>query len=481
VRRVALYGTKRLIEDKRNYLKTLEKHLQTYEWIQKRILIHREIDSLKQLEQFCKKYNINISKPANNAKEAVTFTYLTILANVLENPSVPFTLTNVIPFLDVYIENDIASGLLKENQAQELIDQFYLKLCMIRFTYSPGLIKNKDGYMQMFGETFGPVVTKSTYRILQSVKKISVFPFTIRVIWEKTLPKAFKQEIEELLRLKLPIYIVNPRVLKGKKDIAILPNGGFGKTGEEMNFPAGSCDLEKVFYLAINGGKDVTTNTNLASITQPIKNKEIDYEETMGKFKDYLSYVLSSYVEMMNVVLHLNVSNNNHPLRNALMNNLNKYIIQFAFHNLEKIALLFSNIDKNTYEAKIDKNGWIENVIPMEKEAKDYEIIYAHILTFIETELRKIPIFNTGIASIRIHQRDPQFYFTNETIAQIWTLPPEFTNSTFHVSLKLGEETDYATFVEKMFNQDVHELNIFFDDEDKLLNGIIYKKSFKYQ
>jgi len=477
VRKIALYGTKKLIKDKKMYLKTLEKHLQTHEWMERRIAIHREIDALRDFEKFAKLYKVNVTEPAENAKEAITFTYLSILASVIENPSISFSLTQVIPFLDIYIEHDLQNNLIKEIESQEYIEQFFLKLSLIRFVHSPKLVENHKDNPHFFGETFGGnLVTKSTYRFLHAVLKFHSHPFVIRVIWENSLPYPFREYCEKLLNKGIPVSFVNSKFLPDGLHTCLFSHGMNGLSGEDIMFDSGSCDLEKIFYLALNGGKDLSTNLNLTPVTQPTRKSEIEYDEAFSKLKDFLSYALSIYVELMNIVVYINETTNHHPLRSSLMSNLTYYKVQFGFFHLEKLIKILYSISMGKYEIKRDSGGWIEEIIPLVSKVENYEVVTAHLVTFIEKELAKIPLYKNGKAKIRIHQNEINEMTISNPFMEHYNLPPEYINATFHHSLFVQKNEQIMRVVENWFAKDFGELHLSTDIVHTIINGVYLTK-----
>ena len=476
IRVIALYGTKKIIEDKKHYLKTHEKHLQTQEWIEKRIIIRREMEALREFEKFAKKYKLDVTKPATSAKEAFQKIYITLVACVLENPSVPFSFTNVLSFLDTFIELDLQQKKVTEETVQEMIDELYLKLSLLRFIHSPKLAMAYEHYPHYGGETFGGgYVTKTHYRFLHAMKRFNLSPFAIRIIWDQNLPKPFKEFVVDLLDRNYPLYLVNPRILKQNGEYALYQNGMFGLVGKEVIFNAGYCDLEKVLYLALNGGKDIETNTNLYPVTQPTRTNDLKYEQVMAKFKDYFSYVLSSYAEIMNVAIYLNEVNHNHSIRMALVSNFALYKVQFGFSNLKKVVSTISAIQSGQYTLERDEKGWVKAIRPTSKKIADYDIIMAHIITYIEAEIKKIPLYKNGKAMIRMKQTGKDEIITVHDLHQVWTLPPEYSHATFQVNVQIEE--DVISFVEKAFESDLSEISLTKGTKRYLVDGVLFDRT----
>lgn len=476
VRIVSLYGTKQLIKEKRWELKALEKRLQTHEWMQRRISINREIDAIKQFEKFCSKNGFNVSNPAENATEAIDYILLSIAACLFENPSIPFSLSHVIPFLDIYFEHDIESGKLKEDEVQDLIELFYLRLSFIRFTLSPGLIEKFDELPIFFGETFGgEYITKTTYRFLYSLKKYNLFPFSIRIIWNQHLPNAFKEFIHSLVQDGIPISVFNGDVFTNKKK-SFYSTGQNGDVGEELMFDSGACDLMKLFYLSLNGGKDIETNTNLTPITQPIRKKNVDFDEIINKFQDYLSFVLNSYIELMNIVMYLNDIHNQHPLRFSLMNFQKHYKVQFGFFNLDELVTLISAVYEDSFQIKINNKGWVEEIIPESDEFFSKDTVLSRIVSLIEEEISKIPIYKNGKAKTRMYHKDVFRVENKSEHYKKMVLPNELVKSSFHSNIHLQEGDSAIDIIEDSFQNGFTELNFSISNELMNINGIMFKK-----
>lgn len=474
IRIVALYGTKQLIKEKRWGLKTLEKHLQTHEWMQRRISIHREIEAIKKFDKFAQNQGIDVSNPAQTAEEAIQYTVIALGGCMVENPSIPFSLSQVIPFLDIYIEHDLQNKTITEEKAQELMDDFYLKLSFIRFSLSPGLALQHEQTPYYLGETFGGEnVTKTTYRFLYAVKKFNLFPFSIRISWNEHLPFAFQSFIQELISDGHPVSFYSQGTSVKNESLSFYANGLFGVPSEDVLFDAGACDLEKLFYLSLNGGKDLENNINLTPITQPIRSKELNFEEVLGKFKDYLSYTLSSYVEMMNIVIYLNEVHNNHPLRSSLMSHLLYYQVQFGFLQLEKTVSLMTAIYTEEYEVIRDNKGWVTEIIPANPN-QDSDIILSQLSELIQREIEKIPLYKNGKANVKFYFSDLNAVLTESQMTEKLVIPAELDNSIFHASFHANEDTDVFLLVKDSFDKGYRELHISTKNNTKLVNGILY-------
>lgn len=472
IRIIPLYGTKHLIREKRWFLKTLERHFQTQEWVQKRMSLYREIDAIKQFEKFSKKNGLDVSEPANSAEEVLKYLYMTILGCMSENPTIPFSLSQVMPFIDIYTEYEIKRGLLTEEKAQKLIDEFYLQLNFIKFILSPGLRSRTTEEPYVFGETFGwGNLTKTTYRFLTSVKKFKSFPFVIRINWNNELPACFKTFVEDLIKDDIPISIHCSEFHKRNDSLSFHSHGKKTIAGEDILFHAGICDLEKILYLSFNGGKDLSKNINLTPITQPIKGKVV-YEEVISKFKDYLSFALNAYVEFSNIIFYLSEINDIHSFRSSLLVSQPYYQIQFGFSNIEKISRLLTSIQQNNYSVSRDEKGWVESINSNSEEIND--VIFATITELIEREINKIPLYKSGKPIIRFYHNETNETMNEKEVESKMLIPYELTKSTYHANIVLESETDIVSFIEKQFENGFRELNITINSKNKIIDGVLF-------
>lgn len=477
IRMIPLYGTKELIKEKRWALKTLEKHLQTHEWMQRRINLHREIEAIKQFEKFAQKQGFDVSNPAESAQQASLFLYLAIAACMMENPSIPFSLNQVIPFLDIYIEHDLQNGVLQnEERAQEIMDHFYLNLAFIRFVYSPGLRKQHKEEPTFLGETFGGEhVTKSTYRFLSALRKFRLFPFAIRILWNEDLSAPFETFVQELIDEEIPISFYAMKHYRRNLTSGFHAQGLYGVPGEDVLVHAGACDMEKMLYLALNGGKDVNGNINLTPITQPFRKDELFYDEVVDKWKDYVAYVLNSFVEMMNTTLYLNDIHNSHPFRSSLLNTLFYYHVQFGFFNMEKTVHLLSGIYDESYTVVRDKKGWITEVIPGD-DVEVNEAVLAFLAEYIRQEIVKIPLYKNGRAHVKVYYGQLEEVVTEEHLANKAIIPAEMTSVVFHTNVHLTQNIQLGAFLNEQFERGFRELHLFKNPTNKIIDGILYEE-----
>lgn len=477
-RRVVLYGTKRLIQEKQRYMKKLEKHLQNTEWVQRRLSLHVEIESLKKLDRFAKHFNRSLKKPAENAVDAFSYYYISLLASFIENPSVPFVLSQVTTFLDIYLEKEIEDGTLSESDAQSLMDEFYIKLSLFRFIPSPNFHAMFESEPFPFGDTFDlSVITKSSYRLLHSIRSFRLSPFSIRLIGTHSIKSPIQHYLSAMIDEGLPMTFANTH-LNHKQSPAISSFGTPFTPGQDYVFDSGVCDLEKVFYLALNGGKDLNTNLNLSPVTQPLRQAKMDYNEVLSKFKTFLSYVLSLYVEKMNVVLYLAETNHQHPIRNALMENIIHYKIQFSFSNVLKVSTYLHAIKEKTYRAQFDSNGWLQSLLVDDNSKKSVPASDLVELTqYIETEINRIPIYKKANSNLRFYLFNVFHIFNDNAIIKDMNMPIINEKNIFPLNITSEKGKDHFKTITHLMKNDFNEINYSIQKHDQSTNGLILKKN----
>ena len=475
IRLIPLYGTKQIVKEKRFYLTKLERYLQTTDWIQQRIAKQREIDALKQFEKFAKKIGISVSSPANTTKEVLDMLYVAFLAIVIENPSVGFSFTDVISFIDIFAEKELQLGLVTEAELQEWMDEFIQKIMKARFTYSPHFAEPLSAYPFILGETLSDVVTKSTYRFLSSLERHYDAPFVLRVIWGEQLPMPYKRFLFSLYQKGIPLSLVSHRVLQDMKNPVLLPFGMHSQSFDELIYHAGGCDLEKAFYLAINGGKDVESNTNLSAITTPLRQNQISYEEVIRKLEDFFTFIILSYVELMNAVMYINDIHHNHPFRTSLISNQPFYSISFGFFHLKKIVNLLCGIDAGDVSIT-KKQKFISHISTNKPYYEKEEMVMTHIVSYIKREMKKIPLYKESRFSVRFYEDDMYGIKEKEEVETHLSLPPEYMKGNFHMNIIQEELTE--EFVRQCFSQNMTEINVSKSKDFYLANGLLFIKDY---
>lgn len=314
-RRVALYGVDKLIEEKQNELEILNTDEFTEEVIRDREEISDQICALKDLKEMAKKYGYDISVPAKNAHEAFQWTYFAYLGAIKDQNGAAMSLGRVSTFLDIYVERDLKNGEINEEFAQELMDQFVLKLRMVRFLRAPEYnalfsgdpvwVTESIGGMGIDGRT---LVTKNSFRLLRTLEDLGPAPEpNITVLWSKNLPEGFKSYCAKISIKTSSIQYENDdlmRITLGD-DYGIACCVSAMKIGKQMQFFGARANLAKTLLYAINGGKDELTGKQIAPKYEPITSEYLDYNEVMEKYDQMMDYVAKIYIKALNAIHYM--------------------------------------------------------------------------------------------------------------------------------------------------------------------------------
>ena len=314
-RRVALYGVDALIAEKQDELNILDTDEFTEEVIRDREEIHDQIEALKQLKAMAEKYGFDISKPAKNAHEAFQWTYFAYLGAIKDQNGAAMSLGRVSTFLDIYVERDLKNGTITEEFAQELMDQFVLKLRMVRFLRAPEYnalfsgdpvwVTESIGGMGIDGRT---LVTKNSFRLLHTLEDLGPAPEpNITVLWSKNLPDGFKKYCAKISIATSSIQYENDdlmRITLGD-DYGIACCVSAMKIGKQMQFFGARANLAKTLLYAINGGKDEMSGKQVAPKFEPITSEYLNYDEVMEKFDQMMDYVAKIYIKALNAIHYM--------------------------------------------------------------------------------------------------------------------------------------------------------------------------------
>ena len=311
-RRVALYGIDRLIEDKLEQKANLEVASLTEEVIRNREEISEQLRSLEELKVMAQKYGFDISRPAENAQEAIQWTYFAFLAAVKEQDGAAMSLGRVSTFLDIYIEKDIEDGKITEEQAQEYIDHFVMKLRMVRFLRTPAYNELFSGDPTWVTESIGgigidgrPMVTKTSYRILNTLYTLGPSPEpNLTVLWSTRLPENFKKYAAQVSIDTSSIQYENDDLMRGYwgDDYSIACCVSAMKTGKQMQFFGARCNLAKALLYSINGGHDEVKGIQVGPKFERITSEYLEYDEVMQKFDYFLDWIATLYINALNTI-----------------------------------------------------------------------------------------------------------------------------------------------------------------------------------
>ena len=314
-RRVALYGVDYLIEKKKNDLINTNPDEFSEETIRAREEMSEQIKALNDLKAMALKYGFDISVPASNAKEAIQWLYFGYLGAVKDQNGAAMSIGRNSTFLDIYIERDLKNGTLTEEQAQELMDHFVMKLRLVRFLRAPEYNELFSGDPVWVTESIGgmgidgrTLVTKNSYRVLHSLINLGPAPEpNLTVLWSKNLPENFKRYCSEISIKTSAIQYENDdlmRITLGD-DYAIACCVSPMKVGKQMQFFGARANLAKALLYAINGGRDENSGKQIAPKFEPITSEYLDYDEVMEKFDNMMNYVSRIYIKALNIIHYM--------------------------------------------------------------------------------------------------------------------------------------------------------------------------------
>ncbi len=314
-RRVALYGVDVLINEKKDELEVLNVDEMTEEVIREREEISEQIKALNELKVMASKYGFDISKPANNAKEAVQWLYFGYLGAIKDQNGAAMSLGRTSTFLDIYFERDLKNGVITEEEAQEIMDHFVMKLRLVRFLRTPEYNELFSGDPVWVTESIGgmgidgrTLVTKNSFRLLHTLETLGPAPEpNLTVLWSTRLPEGFKKYTTNLSIKTSSIQYENDDLMR----ITLGDDYGIAccvspmKIGKQMQFFGARANLAKTLLYAINGGRDEISGKQVTPIFAPITSEYLDYDEVMTKFDQMMDYVARIYIKALNAIHYM--------------------------------------------------------------------------------------------------------------------------------------------------------------------------------
>ncbi len=314
-RRVALYGVDVLIEEKKHELEELDIDAFTEDIIRHREEVSEQIKALNALKVMASKYGFDISKPANNAKEAIQWLYFGYLAAIKDQNGAAMSLGRTSTFLDIYIERDLKNGTLTEETAQELMDHFIMKLRLVRFLRTPEYNELFSGDPVWVTESIGgmgidgrTLVTKNSFRLLHTLVNLGPAPEpNMTVLWSTRLPEGFKRFATDISIKTSSIQYENDDLMR----ITLGDDYGIAccvspmRIGKQMQFLGARANLAKTLLYAINGGVDEVTKKQVAPKFAPITSEYLDYDEVMEKYDQMMDYVAKIYIKALNAIHYM--------------------------------------------------------------------------------------------------------------------------------------------------------------------------------
>ena len=423
-RRVALYGIDRLREDKLNEFRKLESELASEEIIRLREELSEQYRALDEMKKMALEYGYDISVPATNAKEAIQWLYFAYLAAVKENNGAAMSLGRNGAFLDIYIKRDIDEGTLTESEAQELIDQFVMKLRMMRhlrtpeyddlFAGDPTWVTESLGGMGLDGRT---LVTKTAFRILHTLTNLDSSPEpNMTVLWSLDLPEAWKNYCSKMSIQTGSLQYENDDAMRPVHgdDYAIACCVSSMVIGKQMQFFGARANLAKSLLYAINGGVDEMKRAKDGSLIkvldgiEPIKDEVLDFDKVYAKYKLVLEKVAKLYVNTMNTIHYMHDKYAYEAGQMALHDTFVHRYMAFGVAGISIVADSLSAIKYAKVKPIRDENGLaidfeIEGDFPTYGNDDDrVDSIAVEVIEGFMEELRKTPTYRNSEHTLSI-------------------------------------------------------------------------------
>ncbi|MEE1759205.1 formate C-acetyltransferase [Streptomyces sp. SP18BB07] len=314
-RRVALYGTDRLTEAKKAERALLDARPSTADVVRDREELAEQIRALGELTRMAAGYGCDVSRPATTAHEAVQWLYLGYLAAVKEQNGAAMSLGRTSTFLDVYLQRDLTAGLLDETRAQELIDDFVIKLRIVRFLRTPEYDALFSGDPTWVTESLGgigadgrPLVTRTSFRFLQTLYNLGPAPEpNLTVLWSPSLPDGFKRFCAQVSIDTSAVQYESDELMRPRTgdDTAIACCVSAMAVGRQMQFFGARVNLAKALLYAVNGGRDEMTSEQVAPATPPLTGEYLDYAELSAAYDRVLDWLAATYVDALNVIHYM--------------------------------------------------------------------------------------------------------------------------------------------------------------------------------
>ncbi|MGS0746347.1 formate C-acetyltransferase [Syntrophomonas erecta subsp. sporosyntropha] len=416
-RRVSLYGVDRLITAKELDLSLVSKTM-TDDVIRLREEIFDQIQSLQELKQMASAYGFDISAPAAHAQEAIQWLYFSFLAAIKEQNGAAMSLGRVSTFLDIYIERDLKEGILTEEEAQELIDQFVIKLRMVRHLRTPEYSDLFAGDPNWVTDALGGagvdgrhLVTRTTYRFLHTLDNLGPSPEpNMTVLYSKNLPRNFLEFCADLSIRTSAIQYENDDIMRPYygDDYAIACCVSAMRLGAETQYFGARCNLAKLLLYAINGGRDELTGQQVG-VEMPVYQGEVlDYDEVMRRFSIQMEWLAQLYVNTMNIIHYMHDRYAYERVEMALHDTHLTRFIAFGIAGLSVVADSLSAIRYARVKALKDERGLISD-FTIEGEFPKFgndddrvDMIAVEIVKTFMRKLRKYPTYKNAVHTLSI-------------------------------------------------------------------------------
>ena len=314
-RRVALYGVDRLIEDKNEQKLSLEVSCMDEDTIRLREEISDQIKALQALKRMAESYGFDISKPATNSREAIQWLYFAYLAAIKDQNGAAMSIGRTSTFLDIYFERDLKAGTITEEEVQELMDHFVMKLRMVKFLRTPDYNELFSGDPTWVTESIGgmgvdgrTLVTKNSFRVLNTLYTIGPSPEpNLTVLWSKDFPQGFKDFCSKVSIDTSSVQYENDDLMRPYwgDDYGIACCVSAMRIGKQMQFFGARVNLAKTLLYAINGGVDEKSGAQVGPRFEPIMDEYLDYDKVMERFEPFTDWLANLYVNTLNVIHYM--------------------------------------------------------------------------------------------------------------------------------------------------------------------------------
>ena len=408
-RRVALYGVDRLIAEKKKDKANLANENFDVERIRLDEELFQQITFLGYLKEMAALYGYDISEPAKNAREAIQWTYFAYLGSIKEQNGAAMSLGRVSTFFDIYIERDLANGTLTEEGAQELMDDFVMKLRAARHLRTPEYNELFAGDPMWITEAIGGVgedgrtlVTKNCFRMLNTLYTLCSSPEpNLTVLWSQNLPENFKKFCAKVSADTDSIQYENDDVMRPiyGDDYAIACCVSAMKLGKQMQFFGARCNLAKLLLIAINGGYDTSSKLHIGPQMPVMDVNNLDYDEVMARYETYIEWLCRLYVNTVNIIHFMHDKYAYEKVQMALHDTEVGRFMAFGIAGLSVVADSLSAIKFANVHPVKDENGFIvdfETTGSFPKYGNDddrVDLIAKDMAHRFITELRKTPTY----------------------------------------------------------------------------------------
>lgn len=417
-RRVALYGIDRLIEEKKKDKAALSEGIFNQESTRLAEELFQQITFLGYTKEMAAMYGYDISRPAANAREAIQWTYFAYLAAIKEQNGAAMSLGRVSTFFDIYIERDIANGTLTEQGAQELMDDFVIKLRIARHLRTPEYNELFGGDPMWITEAVGgmgkdrrTLVTKNSYRMLNTLYTLGSSPEpNLTILWSKALPESFKKFCSKVSADTDSIQYENDDIMRPLHgdDYAIACCVSAMEIGKQMQFFGARCNLAKLLLIAINGGIDTTSGIHIGPQMPVMEGDHLDYNAVMDRFDIYIAWLAKLYVNTMNVIHYMHDKYAYEKTQMALHDTNVERLMAFGIAGLSVVADSLSAIKYAKVQPLKDELGYITNFktegnFPKYGNDDDrVDYIARDMANKVITELRKTPAYRSAVHTLSV-------------------------------------------------------------------------------